>query len=157
MGASKDPKALQLAVSQLESAKKSKDEPVVANEIIEAKPEPKRSIRRRSDSRRMQDGRRTSRERRNIRNKERRERMERNRFERRKRNSRRDRPQRGIGTDRPQRGIRRDRPQRGIGRDRISNRRGINTTGNMAPNSSRVNVGKFNELLNRLSNFKRKR
>jgi len=148
MGASKDPKALGLAVSQLEAAKKSKDEPVIANEIIEAKPKPKRSIRRRSDSRRMQDSRRRSRERRNIRNKQRRERMERNRFERRKRNSRRNIPQRGIG---------RDRPQRGIGRDRILNRRGINTMDNTAPDSSTVNVGKFKELLNRLSNLKRKR
>ena len=82
--------------------------------------------------------------------------MERNRFERR-RNSRRDRPEIEIGRDRPQRGIGRDRPQRGIGRDRISNRRGINTMDNTAPDSSTVNVGSFKELLNRLSNLKRKR
>ena len=150
MGASKDPKALGLAVSQagLEAAKNSKDEPVVANEIIEAKPKPRRSIRRRPDSRRMQDSRRRSRERRNIRNKQRRERMERNRFERRKRNSRRNRPEIEIG---------RDRPQRGIVRNQILNRRDINTMDNTAPDLSTVNVGSFKELLNRLSNLKRKR
>jgi len=74
--------------------------------------------------------------------------MERNRFERRKRNSRRNRPEIEIG---------RDRPQRGIVRNQILNRRDINTMDNTAPDLSTVNVGSFKELLNRLSNLKRKR